>query len=389
MTKSKKSKKDKKTKKDKIHISNKNNINIKITTGTKKAKRKYTKKGDTKKNVQFGNGSQYPHTQAIIPQPLPKAEPDYNKLASGYLAPIPEPARRGLLIEDAKPDAKGRTPLKISKISKKGRRPRPADVDSFDDLMKLSIKDLKDIFIKAGVNPSDLKEFKKTNQKNDAIRLFLSRNATAPPLSPPPQAHQTPAHIRHQRGILSTIGRFHQPKTPFDSDDDVSNDDDSDVFQHSPINRQPFQSHIATTADNIDDLQSDVPTSSNLGTNVKRGVGRPKKDKDKITKSPNPIGRPRKTAGGAGGGAYIAGYEPQPPPPTYPNPALRHRPNGPPPIPNTYLVPAPGIPGSPLLHTGGEERLRHPFLRSSKLSRTPTTKYPFTGFNPDDELDTD
>ena len=98
MTKSKKSKKDKKTKKDKIHISNKNNINIKINTGTKKAKRKYTKKGDTKKNVQFGNGSQYPHTQAIIPQALPKAEPDYNKLAKDYLAPIPEPARRGLCI---------------------------------------------------------------------------------------------------------------------------------------------------------------------------------------------------------------------------------------------------------------------------------------------------
>jgi hypothetical protein len=76
-----------------IYYNKDNNINIKITTGKKKAKRKYTKKGDTKKNVQFGNGIQYPHTQAIIPQPLPKAEPDYNKLASGYLAPIPEPAR--------------------------------------------------------------------------------------------------------------------------------------------------------------------------------------------------------------------------------------------------------------------------------------------------------
>ena len=64
MTKSKrtkKQKKDKKDKKDKIHLSN--NINIKINTGEKKTKRKYTKR-ETAHKAQFGNGAQYPHTQA-------------------------------------------------------------------------------------------------------------------------------------------------------------------------------------------------------------------------------------------------------------------------------------------------------------------------------------
>jgi hypothetical protein len=303
MTKSKRTKKQKKDKKDKIHVSNKNNINIKINTGEKKTKRKYTKRETTHK-AQFGNGAQYPHTQAIIPQPLPKAEPDYNALAREYLAPVPDRARRNLLIADgAPPTPRLPTPIVMNKVVK--RRAPAIDMSSHAGLMKLSFKDLKKLFKDEGVPAEALKRFTKASQKAEAIREFLDHKA--------PPREETPATVRHQRGILSAIGRFHSAAARPRADSDDDNDgwgtvDDDDDFQDSPVNRRPFDSQTATTATSAQDTHSGVAYTGNLAVEAKRGRGRPK-------------GSTKQAAGG--GAAYMPGYRPhdQPPPPTYPNPA--------------------------------------------------------------------
>jgi len=345
MTKSKRSKKQKKDKKDKIHLSN--NINIKINTGEKKTKRKYTKR-ETKHKAQFGNGAQYPHTQAIIPQPLPKPEPDYNALAREYLAPIPDRARRNLLIADgAPPTPRLATPIVMNKVVKRTRRPPAINMDSYADLMKLSFKDLKQLFKDEGVPAEGLKRFTKASQKPEAIREFLDHKAQ-PQHSAPPRA-ETPATVRHQRGILSAIGRFHSapPRHRAQSDDDndgwrtASSDDESDNHQDSPIHRRPFDSQTATTATSAHDTHSGVATTANLGMEAKRGRGRPK-------------GSRNQAAGG--GAAYMAGHGPfdQPAPPNYPNPAEGKQAGGRPPsaYAQRYLdsVRAGGIPGSPSLN---------------------------------------
>ena len=375
MTKSKRTKKQKKDKKDKIHVSNKNNINIKINTGEKKTKRKYTKR-ETKHKAQFGNGAQYPHTQAIIPQPLPKAEPDYNALAREYLAPIPDRARRHLLIADGAPPAvRLPTPIVMNKVVKRTRRPPAIDMDSHAGLMKLSFKDLKQLFKDEGVPAEALKRFTKASQKSQAIHEFLDNKA-------PPRA-ETPATVRHQRGILSAISRFHSapPRHRAQSDDDddgwrtAGSDDESDNHQDSPINRRPFDSQSATTATSAHDTHSGVAYTGHLGVEAKRGRGRPK-------------GSTKQAAAGGGGAAYMPGYGPydQPAPPNYPNPAEGKQAGGRPPsaYAQRYLesVRAGGIPGSPSLNRRRDAAYDNDlhqeaigpdqaFARSGRVQRTP------------------
>ena len=284
MTKSKRTKKQKKDKKDKIHVSNKNNINIKINTGEKKTKRKYTKRETTHK-AQFGNGAQYPHTQAIIPQPLPKPEPDYNALAREYLAPIPDRARRNLLIADGAPPAvRLPTPIVMNKVVKRTRRPPAINMNSYTDLMKLSFKDLKQLFKDEGVPAEGLKRFTKASQKPEAIREFLDHKA-------PQQQHSTPPrHVRFN-----------------DQDDDDDDDDSDDSSNASLVHPSNARSQVATTTRSAADSQSGTATSTNLSATVlKKGPGRPKgsSNKPKIDTSAKPA------AGGGGGVAYMEGYGP-------------------------------------------------------------------------------
>ena len=202
------------TKKDK-KIQLTNNINIKIDSETlkkkkKKRKRKYKKKN---KNVVQSDGTirqDYPigmfsnpnaNQPIFINQQPPR---DYELMAKNYLAikdneeTLPE-IKPVLAIEDKK------TPKKFKPITNKSYKKKNIDVNSKNDLMKLSKKDLIDAVVFAGIEKSNIPDFK-MKDKEKYIDEFLSVINPKKKVSlqkkpiPEPIPEPTPAPIKKPRG---------------------------------------------------------------------------------------------------------------------------------------------------------------------------------------------
>ena len=156
------------TKKDK-KIQLTNNINIKIDSETlkkkkKKRKRKYKKKnknvvqsdGTIRKDYPTGMFSNPNTNQPIIINQQPPR--DYELMAKNYLAikdneeTLPE-IKPVLAIEDK------RTPKRFKPITDKSYKKKNIDVNSKNDLMKLSKKDLIEAVVFAGVEKSNIPDF--------------------------------------------------------------------------------------------------------------------------------------------------------------------------------------------------------------------------------------
>lgn len=203
--KNKKSKIDKKNKH--ISVSNKNNINIKIST-TPKKKNQISKIGKYKYSTVRPNSlPQYPTYTQYNPSPpiILGPEPDYTKFARHYIKEEPKAVRERLLLEDAPKETKTLllkddtakkertkllkdakpmrekkiyTPVKDLLIKSKKRREPFVDINSFESLMKVrSIKGLKEIFESAGV-PKKYINLLKTKNKEEFIKEFLERKKT-------------------------------------------------------------------------------------------------------------------------------------------------------------------------------------------------------------------
>jgi len=185
-----------------------NKIVIHTEKKTKKRKRRRNKKKVNKKKIYIPQ--QMSEFAKLFTNPFPpQNNKDAEKLAENYLSKgenKEEPSINQQALVLRKPQASNtttyKTPVKVQPRVTKGK---VTNLNDFDDLMKLPLKDLKVLFTQKGATAADLKKLT-TKTKAAAIRLYLSGNT---PVAAP--APKTPAATTRFEDQQATTGIFRDP----------------------------------------------------------------------------------------------------------------------------------------------------------------------------------
>ena len=193
-----------------------NKIIIHNEKKTKKRKRRRNKKKTIPKNTYIPQ--QMSEFAKLFTNPFPaQNNKDAEKLAENYLSKgeeKEEPSINQQALVVHKPQPIQQTPLKTPlktpvKIqpTKRVTKGKATNLNDFDDLMKLTLKDLKVLFAQKGATAADLKKLT-VKTKAAAIRLYLSGNT---PVAAAPAPPKTPAaRFEDQQ---ATTGFIEDPNT--------------------------------------------------------------------------------------------------------------------------------------------------------------------------------
>jgi len=241
-----------------------NNINIKLD-GEKSKKKKRKRKGKKNKNSRpYSQLPQYPsgpiiQTAPAYQQPqIIRPELDYNKFAKNYLAikdKEEEPIRKDKLVIKDKSPPKKKTPARKSltvesTTVKKGFIPKAykpklkqATILDYENLMNKkkhkTIKALKELMIAHGAPEDQLKQFTKENQREAAVKLFLSK------LEP----------VREKPKTKESVDTLYENKKVFTTSSEVK----PPVNFVNPLKRQPPKEPIQQFQDQTATAGEDYP----------------------------------------------------------------------------------------------------------------------------------
>ena len=163
-----------------------NKIVIHTEKKTKKRKRRRNKKKLNKKKIYIPQ--QMSEFAKLFTNPFPpQNNKDAEKLAENYLSKgenKEEPSINQQALVLKKTQAPKTTIYKTpSKVQPRVTKGKATNLNDFDDLMKLSLKDLKVLFKQKGATDKDLKLLN-MKTKGAAIRQYLSGNTPSQPKTP-------------------------------------------------------------------------------------------------------------------------------------------------------------------------------------------------------------